>query len=73
MRPPLPENAHPRLLTLMQRCWDASPSKRPSFSDAITELEDIKAEVQGATSGQTSQGEERPAKTQKLDPSDPTA
>ncbi|KQJ89316.1 hypothetical protein BRADI_4g24840v3 [Brachypodium distachyon] len=72
MRPQIPKNAHPRLLTLMQRCWDASPSKCPPFSDAIAELEDIKAEVQGATSGQTSQGEKRPSKTRKLDPSDPT-
>ncbi|PNT70123.1 hypothetical protein BRADI_2g06256v3 [Brachypodium distachyon] len=59
-RPQLPENAHPRLLTLMQRCWEASPSKRPSFSDAITELEDIQAEAQGTTSGQRSPGEEKP-------------
>ncbi|KAL6639789.1 hypothetical protein ACP70R_022611 [Stipagrostis hirtigluma subsp. patula] len=41
LRPELPENTHPRLLNLMQRCWDAIPSNRPSFSDIVTELEDI--------------------------------
>ncbi|KAL6638883.1 hypothetical protein ACP70R_023519 [Stipagrostis hirtigluma subsp. patula] len=41
LRPELPENRHPRLLNLMQICWDAAPSNRPSFTDIITELEDI--------------------------------
>ncbi|KAL6640842.1 hypothetical protein ACP70R_021965 [Stipagrostis hirtigluma subsp. patula] len=54
LRPQLPENAHPRLLNLMQRCWEAAPSNRPSFSDIISELEDIQAQAQGA-SGETSQ------------------
>ncbi|KAF0895878.1 hypothetical protein E2562_016601 [Oryza meyeriana var. granulata] len=53
LRPQLPENAHPRLLNLMQRCWQAVASHRPSFSDIITELEDIQTQAQG-TSGETS-------------------
>ncbi|XP_039824086.1 serine/threonine-protein kinase STY46-like isoform X5 [Panicum virgatum] len=54
LRPQVPENAHPRLLILMQRCWEALPSNRPSFADIITELEDIQAQAQG-TSGESSQ------------------
>lgn len=37
---------HPRLLDLMQRCWDAVPSQRPSFSEIRVELEDILQEIQ---------------------------
>ncbi|RCV37188.1 hypothetical protein SETIT_8G042900v2 [Setaria italica] len=54
LRPQLPENAHPRLLNLMQRCWEVLPSDRPSFTDIIAELEDIQAQAQG-TSGESSQ------------------
>ncbi|CAO2147763.1 unnamed protein product [Urochloa humidicola] len=54
LRPQLPENAHPRLLNLMQRCWETVPSDRPTFTDIITELEDIQAQAQG-TSGESSQ------------------
>jgi len=54
LRPQVPENAHPRLLILMQICWEALPSNRPSFADIITELEDIQAQAQG-TSGESSQ------------------
>ncbi|RWR86867.1 Protein kinase domain-containing protein [Cinnamomum micranthum f. kanehirae] len=46
LRPELPENMHPRLLDLMQRCWDAVPSQRPSFSEIRVELEDILQEIQ---------------------------
>ncbi|KAJ8633932.1 hypothetical protein MRB53_027268 [Persea americana] len=46
LRPELPENMHPRLLDLMQRCWDAVPSQRPSFSEIRIELEDILQEIQ---------------------------
>ncbi|CAO2145683.1 unnamed protein product [Urochloa humidicola] len=54
LRPQLPENAHPRLLNLMQRCWETLPSDRPTFTYIITELEDIQAQAQG-TSGESSQ------------------
>ncbi|KAJ7976545.1 putative Protein kinase [Quillaja saponaria] len=30
-----------RLLSLIQRCWDASPQNRPSFDDIVVELESI--------------------------------
>nr|CAB3489188.1 unnamed protein product [Digitaria exilis] len=54
LRPQLSENAHPRLSLLMQRCWEALPTNRPSFADIITELEDIQVQAQG-TSGESSQ------------------
>ncbi|KAK6115057.1 hypothetical protein DH2020_007326 [Rehmannia glutinosa] len=45
LRPELPENAHPKLLDLMQRCWGALPSDRPSFSEIRIELEELLPEV----------------------------
>ncbi|XVE60150.1 hypothetical protein DITRI_Ditri05aG0104500 [Diplodiscus trichospermus] len=45
LRPDLPENAHPKLLDLMQRCWEAAPDKRPSFSEITAELERLFEEV----------------------------
>ncbi|TVU50977.1 hypothetical protein EJB05_02376 [Eragrostis curvula] len=54
LRPGLPRKAHPKLLDLMQRCWEADPSNRPTFPDILAELEDLLAKVQG-TSGKTSQ------------------
>ncbi|CAL2276122.1 unnamed protein product [Prunus armeniaca] len=46
LRPDLPSTGHPKLLELMQKCWDADPSNRPSFSDIIAELEYLLQEVQ---------------------------
>lgn len=46
LRPDLPDNAHPKLLDLMQRCWDAVPDNRPSFSEIKLELEVLLQEVQ---------------------------
>ncbi|XP_030465307.1 serine/threonine-protein kinase STY8-like isoform X1 [Syzygium oleosum] len=46
LRPELPENAHPKLLELMQRCWEAEPGKRPAFSEITIELEHLLQEVQ---------------------------
>ncbi|KAG9158577.1 hypothetical protein Leryth_026775 [Lithospermum erythrorhizon] len=46
LRPEVPENAHPKLVELMQRCWDADPSNRPSFSDIKTELEELFEKIQ---------------------------
>ncbi|XP_015384188.2 serine/threonine-protein kinase STY46-like isoform X3 [Citrus sinensis] len=54
LRPDLPENAHPKLIDLMQRCWDAVPDNRPSFSEIKLELEVLLQEVQepsGAVNG----------------------
>jgi hypothetical protein len=43
-RPQLPKdsNCPCRLCTLIQRCWDGNPKKRPTFQDICTELRYIK-------------------------------
>ncbi|GMH17102.1 hypothetical protein Nepgr_018943 [Nepenthes gracilis] len=41
LRPELPENAHPWLLDIMQRCWDPAPSNRPPFYVIRFELEEL--------------------------------
>ncbi|XP_040995882.1 serine/threonine-protein kinase STY46-like isoform X2 [Juglans microcarpa x Juglans regia] len=46
LRPDLPKNAHPKLLELMQRCWEAVPDNRPSFSEITAELKILLQEVQ---------------------------
>ncbi|KAI4348072.1 hypothetical protein L6164_008833 [Bauhinia variegata] len=46
LRPELPKNGHPKLLALMQRCWEATPSNRPSFSEITVELENLLQEVE---------------------------
>ncbi|KAJ3671397.1 hypothetical protein LUZ60_007476 [Juncus effusus] len=57
LRPIIPENTHPKLSELMQRCWDSSPSKRPSFSDLISELQELLDQIQErGESSQSSQG-----------------
>ncbi|KAL5703705.1 non-specific serine/threonine protein kinase [Ranunculus cassubicifolius] len=45
LRPDLPENVHPKILDLMQRCWEALPMDRPSFSEIRVELEELLEEV----------------------------
>uniref|UniRef100_A0A2P2LTC2 Serine/threonine-protein kinase HT1-like isoform X2 n=1 Tax=Rhizophora mucronata TaxID=61149 RepID=A0A2P2LTC2_RHIMU len=49
LRPDLPQDAHPRLLDLMQRCWEAIPEKRPSFSEILVELEAFLQEAEETT------------------------
>ncbi|XP_044511906.1 serine/threonine-protein kinase STY46-like isoform X1 [Mangifera indica] len=51
LRPDLPDNAHPKLLDLMQRCWEGVPSKRPSFSEIKLELESLFHEIQETSEG----------------------
>ncbi|KAJ8458323.1 hypothetical protein OPV22_031249 [Ensete ventricosum] len=46
LRPVLPEKTHPTLLDLMQRCWEANPAKRPTFSEITVELEELLRQVQ---------------------------
>ncbi|CAM8946191.1 unnamed protein product [Rhodiola kirilowii] len=49
LRPELPENVHPTLSHIMQRCWDSDPSNRPDFPDIIVELEQLLQEVKDPT------------------------
>lgn len=46
LRPELPKHGHPKLLDLMQRCWEAIPSTRPSFNEIRVELENLLLEVE---------------------------
>ncbi|XP_057423662.1 serine/threonine-protein kinase STY8-like isoform X2 [Lotus japonicus] len=41
LRPELPKHGHPKLLDLMQRCWEGIPSDRPSFNEIRVELESL--------------------------------
>ncbi|XP_019183700.1 PREDICTED: uncharacterized protein LOC109178520 [Ipomoea nil] len=45
LRLELLNNAHPKLLELMQRCREAVPGNRPSFSEVRAELEELLHEV----------------------------
>lgn len=45
LRPELPQNGHPKLLDLMQRCWEAVPDNRPTFAKIKVELEELLQEV----------------------------
>ncbi|QHO14407.1 serine/threonine-protein kinase STY8 isoform X3 [Arachis ipaensis] len=46
LRPELPKHGHPKLLYLMQRCWEADPSNRPSFQEITVELENLLQQVE---------------------------
>ncbi|XP_020088654.1 serine/threonine-protein kinase STY8-like isoform X2 [Ananas comosus] len=46
MRPELPNDRHPRLLDLMQRCWQENPDIRSSFPEILIELEELLQQVQ---------------------------
>ncbi|XP_027363160.1 serine/threonine-protein kinase STY46-like isoform X2 [Abrus precatorius] len=46
LRPELPKHGHPKLLDLMQRCWEAIPSNRPSFNEITVELENLLQETE---------------------------
>ncbi|XVF80659.1 hypothetical protein PTKIN_Ptkin15bG0091800 [Pterospermum kingtungense] len=37
----LPKNAHPKLVDLMQRCWETALDKRPSFFEIKAELDTL--------------------------------
>ncbi|KAL8171932.1 hypothetical protein V2J09_023736 [Rumex salicifolius] len=48
LRPELPEDMHPKLLDIMQRCWDNNPGTRPPFSALEVELEELLQEIKGS-------------------------
>jgi serine/threonine protein kinase len=45
VRPHLPASVPPYLASLIERSWDADPSKRPSFSQICDELRHLKASL----------------------------
>ncbi|KAK7283577.1 hypothetical protein RIF29_13178 [Crotalaria pallida] len=51
LRPELPKHGHPKLLDLMQRCWEGDPSNRPSFQEITVELENLLLESDSQANG----------------------
>ncbi|KAD3067843.1 hypothetical protein R6Q59_018041 [Mikania micrantha] len=45
LRPPVPESCDPEWRSLMERCWSAEPSERPSFTEIANQLRSITSKV----------------------------
>ncbi|XP_024972204.1 serine/threonine-protein kinase STY46-like isoform X2 [Cynara cardunculus var. scolymus] len=46
LRPEVPTNTHPKLLELMQRCWESDPANRLPFPEIRVQLEGLLHEIQ---------------------------
>ncbi|CAL0325678.1 unnamed protein product [Lupinus luteus] len=45
LRPPVPESCDQEWRLLMERCWSAEPSKRPSFTEIANELRSMATKI----------------------------
>lgn len=45
LRPTVPRQTHPLVVTLLEKCWQQEPSLRPEFSEIIEILQDITKRV----------------------------
>ncbi|XP_031495266.1 serine/threonine-protein kinase STY46-like [Nymphaea colorata] len=45
LRPTIPKNTHPKLVDLLERCWQQDPTLRPDFSEIIEILQKIAKEA----------------------------
>ncbi|KAK6939290.1 Serine-threonine/tyrosine-protein kinase, catalytic domain [Dillenia turbinata] len=45
LRPNIPRSTHPKLMELLERCWQREPSLRPEFSEIIRILQHISEQV----------------------------
>lgn len=45
LRPPIPKQTHPKLVEILQRCWEQDPALRPDFSEIIDILQQLAKEV----------------------------
>ncbi|XP_030522735.1 serine/threonine-protein kinase STY46-like isoform X1 [Rhodamnia argentea] len=45
LRPTIPKDTHPKLVELLERCWEQDPTLRPDFSEITTILHKIAKEV----------------------------
>ncbi|KAI4375667.1 hypothetical protein MLD38_013513 [Melastoma candidum] len=45
LRPTIPKHAHPRIVDLMEKCWQQDPALRPDFSEITGMLQHIAQEV----------------------------
>ncbi|CAI0382318.1 unnamed protein product [Linum tenue] len=52
LRPSIPKNTHPKLVELLDRCWDRDPCLRPEFSEILELLQNLQGMV-------TEEGEDR--------------
>ena len=45
LRPPVPELCDQEWSFLMERCWSAEPSERPSFTEIANQLRSLAAKI----------------------------
>ncbi|KAF3335583.1 serine/threonine-protein kinase HT1 isoform X1 [Carex littledalei] len=45
LRPTIPDGTHPKLIELLEKCWQSDPSLRPNFSEILDILYSIAKEV----------------------------
>jgi len=45
LRPTIPKNTNPKLVELLQKCWQQNPTLRPDFSEIIEMLQHMAKEV----------------------------
>ncbi|XP_071709785.1 serine/threonine-protein kinase STY46-like isoform X2 [Rutidosis leptorrhynchoides] len=45
LRPIIPEHTHPKIMELLEQCWQQDPSLRPEFSEIITMLKHLSTMV----------------------------
>ncbi|KAH0698042.1 hypothetical protein KY290_015856 [Solanum tuberosum] len=45
LRPRIPEHAHPKLVELVEKCWQQDPTQRPDFSEILDNLKRLTKEV----------------------------
>ena len=45
LRPPVPDSCDPEWRALMEKCWSADPSERPSFTEVVERLRSIEASL----------------------------
>ncbi|XP_009623495.1 serine/threonine-protein kinase STY17-like isoform X2 [Nicotiana tomentosiformis] len=45
LRPTIPEHAHPKLVELLQKCWQQDPTQRPDFSEILDILQHLTKEA----------------------------
>ncbi|MFS8016687.1 putative dual-specificity kinase TKL-Pl-4 family [Helianthus anomalus] len=52
LRPPIPKHTHPKLIELLESCWQQNPTLRPNFTDILDKLKRLAKEVGNAGEGQ---------------------
>ncbi|ONH92366.1 hypothetical protein PRUPE_8G170600 [Prunus persica] len=45
LRPTIPKNTHPKLVELLEKCWQQDPALRPDFSEIIEMLQPLAKEI----------------------------